>query len=101
MSDGENGIRFEGEDGKWIFVNRGKIEASDKKLLDDPLPSSATRLYVSDNHMGNFLACVKDRKPTVCPAELGHRSVTVCHLGVIALRLGKKFKWDPVAEKAD
>jgi predicted dehydrogenase len=101
MSDGENGIRFEGEDGKWIFVSRSKIEASDKKLIEEPLPSNATRLYVSDNHMGNFLACVKDRKPTICPAELGHRSVTVCHLGVIALRLGKKFKWDPVTEKAD
>lgn len=101
MSDGENGIRFEGEDGKWIFVSRGRIDASDKKLLEEPLNGNATRLYVSNNHMGNFLDCIKTRKPTICTAEIGHRSVTVCHLGAIALRSGKKFKWDPVAEKSD
>jgi predicted dehydrogenase len=100
-SKGENGIRFNGEDGKWIFVSRGKIEASDKKLLDEPLPSGATRLYVSNDHMGNFLECVKSRKECVCTAQVGHRSVSVCHIGVIALRTGKKLKWDPAKETFD
>jgi predicted dehydrogenase len=100
-SKGENGIKFIGEDGKWIFVARGKISASDKKLLDEPLPASATRLYVSNDHMGNFLDCIKSRKECICPAQVGHRSVSVCHIGVIALRTGKKLKWDPVKEVFD
>ena len=96
-----NGVRFVGDDGRWIFVSRGTIKASDQKLLDEPLPANATRLYVSNNHMKNFLECIKSRKPTICPAEVGFRSVTVCHIGVIALRTGKKLKWDPVGERFD
>jgi predicted dehydrogenase len=96
-----NGILFVGEDGKWIFVNRELITASDKALVEDKLPDNATRLYLSNNHMGNFLECVKTRKETICPASVGHRSVSVCHIGVISTRLGKKLKWDPVKEKFD
>src|SRR5262249_1885078 len=94
-------VLFVGEKDQWIFVNRGKIAASDPKLLEEPLPQSATRLYTSTNHMGNFLDGVRTRKPCVCTAEVGHRSVTVCHLGAIALRTGKKLKWDPVKEVFD
>jgi predicted dehydrogenase len=100
-SAGENGVKFIGENGDWIFVSRGKIAASDKKLLDEPLGKDATRLYESKNHMGNFLECMKSGKPTICPAEVGHRSVTVCHIGVIALRTGKKLTWDPMTERFD
>jgi predicted dehydrogenase len=96
---GENGVRFEGENG-WIFVSRGTIQASDDRLLSEPLPSDAVRLYASDNHAGNFIDCVRTRKPTICPAEVGHRSVTVCHLGNISLRLGgRKLEWDPEKER--
>jgi predicted dehydrogenase len=100
-SAGENGIRFVGENGTWIFVSRGKIDASNKKLLEEPLSDGAKRLYHSDNHMANFLDGVRDRKACVCPAEVGFHSVIVCHIGVIALRTGKRLKWDPVAMRFD
>jgi predicted dehydrogenase len=97
--EGENGVQFVGENG-WIFVSRGRIDASEPRLLTDPLPSDAVRLYVSNDHHGNFVDCVRSRKPTICPAEVGHRSVSVCHIGNISLRLGgRKLAWDPVAER--
>ena len=92
-----NGVRFEGPDG-WIFVTRGKIEASDPALLAQPLGSDAVKLYVSNNHMGNFFDCIRSRQQPVCEAEIGHRSVSVCHLGVLAIRLGRKLQWDPAKE---
>jgi predicted dehydrogenase len=94
----QHGVRFTGTDG-WIFVTRGKIEAGDPDLLTTPLPASAVRLPVSDNHMQNFFDSVRSRQPPICEAEIGHRSVSVCHLGVIALRLGRKLNWDPAAEQ--
>ena len=93
-----HGIKFEGTEG-WIFVTRGKIEASQPELLTTPLPSDAQRLDVSNDHMGNFFECVRTRKQPIAPAAGGHRSASVCHLGVIALRVGRKLKWDPAAQQ--
>ncbi len=94
----QHGVKFEGADG-WIWVTRGKIEASDPEFLTTPLPSNATRLYESNDHMGNFFDSIRSRKPPICEAEIGHRSASVCHLGVISLRLGRKLQWDPQAER--
>ncbi|MFN0051827.1 MAG: Gfo/Idh/MocA family protein [Planctomycetales bacterium] len=97
-SDARNGIRFEGTDG-WIFVTRGGIEASQPEFLSQELPAGALRLYVSNHHMGNFFECVRSRRPPICEPEIGHRSATVCHLGVIALRVGGKLTWNPDREE--
>jgi predicted dehydrogenase len=93
-----NGIKFEGTNG-WIWVNRNEIEASDDALLSTPLPAGAVRLRVSNDHMQNFLDCVRSRQLPVADVETGHRSASLCHLGVIALRLGRKLNWDPKHEK--
>jgi predicted dehydrogenase len=93
-----NGLKFEGTNG-WLWVNRNEIEASDEALLSTPLPAGAQRLYASDDHMGNFFDCVRSRKLPIADVETGHLSATVCHLGVLALRLGRKLEWDPQREK--
>lgn len=93
-----HGIKFIGSDG-WIWVTRGNIQAGDPDILKEELPESAPRVYHSTDHMGNFFDCVKSRQPTICPAEVGHRSASLCHLGVTAIRLGRKLQWDPVKEQ--
>ncbi len=96
-----NGILFVGEEGKWLFVNRGKITASDPKLLSEPLRDGATRLEVSTNHMANFLGCTQSRKKPICHVGVGASSVIIRHLGVIALQLGRKLNWSPKDRKFD
>ena len=76
-----NGILFEGEDNKWIWVSRGNIQASAPALLNEELPQNGVRLPRATNHMNNFLTCVRSRENPICHAGIGHRSVSVCHLG--------------------
>lgn len=95
---GKNGILFTGDAG-WIFVDRAKIEASDPRLLNEPLPADAIRLHSSDDHIRNFLDCVKARDTPVCDATIGHRSASVSHLGNIAILTGEPLRWDPSAER--
>ena len=61
-------------------------------------PPDATRVYQSDNHMENFYACVTSRKDPIMNIEAGHSVATLCHLGNIARRLGRRLKWDPERE---
>ncbi len=57
-------------------------------------------LYESDDHFRNFIDCMISRGPTAAPVGVAHRSITICHLGNIAMRLGREsLKWDPVKEK--
>ncbi len=93
-----HGVKFEGADG-WLFVTRGKIEASKPEILNDKFGEKELRLPVSNDHMGNFFESVKSRKQPICDAEVGHRSASVCHLAGIAVRLGRKLKWDPAKEE--
>lgn len=95
--DGQrNGIRFEGTDG-WIWVNRGEIKASERDLLRTPLAEDAERLYASNDHMGNFIDCMRTRKDPIASVETGHLSSSVCHLGAISLRTKRSLTWDPDA----
>jgi len=90
-------VQFEGEKGT-IGVSRGSISADPKELLEQPLGDGDVRLYVSGDHHRNWLHCIKSREKPICDVAIGHRSATVCHLGNIAIRAGRKIAWDPKAE---
>jgi predicted dehydrogenase len=110
---GRNGITFTGTEGR-IFVNRGTLVG---KPVDDlaprPLPRESFTLYDFDNldrpprsskldsiinHMGNFFDCVRSRRRPLSDVESQHRSATTCHLGNIAMQLGRRLRWDSKAE---
>lgn len=93
-----HGLRFEGTEG-WIWVTRGDLQASREEIISTPLPEGSPRLEVSTDHMANFFECVRSRKDPICHVEVGHRSASVCHLGLIALRLGRRLQWDPAQER--
>jgi len=101
-----------------IFVfKKGKLEINRNKFTSNP-PEIAQELLQkldvaeeertwSDNlalwqarwHMQNWTDCIKSRKLPVADVEIGHRSISVCHLANIARAAGRPLRWDPQAEK--
>jgi len=94
----KQGVLFQGETG-WVYVRRGFIDTEPKSLLRDTIGPSELHLYKSSNHKANWIECIKSRKAPVAPHENGHRSCSACLLGDIAMRTGRKLKWDPQEEQ--
>jgi predicted dehydrogenase len=91
-----NGVRLrlaDGPPGGAVFVcERGELEKELRGQVDlTPEPGN--------EHLKNWIQCIKSRNRPAADVEIGHRSATVCHLGNIARETGRKLKWDPVAEK--
>lgn len=89
---------FEGTEGT-ILVSRGGISSKSEEVLKTPLPENARRVMPSTQHHTNWLEAIRSGGETICSAETGHRSATICHLGNIGYRLGRKLKWDPAKEE--
>lgn len=99
-SEGDNGILFEGTEGRF-FVNRGKIAGKPvEDLKDKPLPDGAIEeIYggkVSENHTANFIEGMKARKQPISDVWTHNRMLEICHLSNIAMRLNRALEWDPV-----
>jgi predicted dehydrogenase len=113
LDDGRNGVLFEADGGR-LFANRGTVAGvAVDRLTDDPLPREEFTLYEHDNlarpprsgkldaiinHMGNFFDCVRTREQPISDVASQHRSVSVCHLANISMRLGRKLNWNPETE---
>ena len=112
-SENPNGIKFEGSNG-WIFVSRGNVSvtatdptaggtnkafvASDPKILSSVIGPNEIHLYESKEQHGNWLDCIQNKKPTISPAEVAHRSCSACLVAHAAMKIGKKLYWDPKKE---
>ncbi|MCY2966647.1 MAG: Gfo/Idh/MocA family oxidoreductase [Planctomycetota bacterium] len=102
-SEGDNGILFEGTEGRF-FVNRGKITGKPvEELKEKPLPEGAIEaIYggkVSANHTANFIEGMKARKQPISDVWSHNRMLEICHLSNISMRLGREVHWDPVARE--
>lgn len=96
------GVKLFGEEGSVSLRGLGKdfsFDAQPAKRVATGSASGKVHLYRSDDHYGNFIDCVRSRRRTAVPAETGHRTGTVCHLGSLAALLGRRLRWDPAAER--
>ena len=98
-------IRFEGDKG-WLQVNYSKsaahpefLEASSPAILATQLGANAVRFPLRSERV-DFIEAVRTRGKTMEDAEIGQRTISICHLAHIgAKRHGKALTWDPVTER--
>ncbi len=89
-------VRFEGEEG-WVEVgDSGHIEVHPASLRREGRFRGG---YPANDHVREFLNCVRSGRRPSSNAEASHRSITTCHCANICVRLGRKVKWDPAKEE--
>jgi hypothetical protein len=96
---------FHGEHGR-LFLRRNWFRTDPPELVTNPPdPKLAERWrgpgWVARPHIENWLDCIKSRQRPNAPVEVGHRTVTVCHLAGVARELRRRLHWDPVEERFD
>jgi predicted dehydrogenase len=104
------GVVFHGTEGK-VQVNRGQFKfwVGTEQKAESPgqcdaiakefLPEGSIRLYKSNDHGGDWIACVRSRQKPICDVEVGAHTVIVCHLVNLAYYHGQKMKWDPAKDQ--
>lgn len=102
------GAIFVGQEGK-LEINRNKFTSNPPEIAQELLKkvnaveeeqkwSDRVSLFQAKGHLQNWLDCVRSRKKPAADVEIGHRSITACHLANIARDLRRRVKWDPVQE---
>jgi predicted dehydrogenase len=108
---GGGGVTFHGPRGR-IMVNRGKFEfwlgeeriaedtSSLNALVGEYLNDKSIRLYDSNNHLGDWIQCIRSRQKPIADVEIGARTVTVCHLVNLSYyHDNARLMWDPAKEQ--
>ena len=94
-----------------IGPNEIHLAVSNQEHKDDPLVYNGTE--EGRRPTTGWWRCITTRRITcgtswiassrgedpIAPVEVGYRSVSVCHLGNIAMRLKRKIRWDPKTEQ--
>jgi predicted dehydrogenase len=96
----ERFIRFTGTDG-WIQVDdeTNVITAEPREILRLRGAQARGSWALTGDHIGDFLDCIRTRHQTVCHPEAAHRAQSICQINTIGLRLGRRLRWDPRAER--
>jgi len=101
-----NGILFEGTEGR-IHVSRGRIAGKPFEDIKDNwreiFPDEEfNKLYNGkrfEGHKQNFIRCIREGGLPVSDVFTHVQAMNVCHLCVIAARLGREVSWNPKTEK--
>jgi len=91
----DGGACFVGTEGR-LAVDRSNLVADPPSILKSPPAASHAGVYYATSHSGNFLECIRTRRPTICDAPTAAYSMNAILIGGISLILNRALTWDPV-----
>ncbi len=99
----QGGAIFVGERGR-IEITRNDFRTDPRGMIKEMPPQEEIdkwkrAQWQAKYHMENWLECMRSRKDPLADVEIGHRSISVCHLANITRHLGRKLEWNPEAER--
>jgi hypothetical protein len=97
------GAIFVGADCK-MELNRNKFATNPPDFVKDAPPAEVQGKWEGEGwiarpHIQNWLDCIKSREKPNADVEIGHRSISVCHLVNITRESGRMLKWNPETEQ--
>ncbi len=93
------GAVYTGENDTLIVTGGDGGCGTEEKAMKFQIPDAGYHPYKSPGHEQDWLNCMRTREKPIMHIESGHRVATLCILGNISYRLGRKLHWDPVAER--
>jgi len=99
----QGGAMFVGEKGR-IEISRNDFRTDPPNLIKELPPQEEIdkwkrAQWQAKYHMQNWLDCMKSRQTPLADVEIGHRSISVCHIANITRELNRRLRWDPEAER--
>jgi predicted dehydrogenase len=92
------GVEMCGTEGK-LYIDRGHYEFTPKGRGAQPTDTVKAWSDLDQDHVDNFLECVRSRKLPNGDVLIGHRSAQASHLGNISYMQKRRIDFDPVREE--
>ncbi len=92
------GGRFVGDAGA-ILIDRNRYDARPKEIIEETIGDDEIHLEASENHIRNWLDCIRSREKPITDVAIGHSTTTLCHIINITRWVGRKLAWDPETER--
>jgi predicted dehydrogenase len=96
------GAMFVGEKGR-IEILRNAFRTDPADMVKDLPPKEEVvkwdkAKWQAEYHMQDWMECMRSRKTPLADVEIGHRSISICHLCNITRQVNRKLRWDPETE---
>lgn len=93
-------LTYSGSDA-WIKIDGypGKAASNKPELLAREPETGELDFSKTLWDKNDFIAAIREGREPLEPIEVGHRSISIAQIGLVACQVGGKLKWDPEGER--